>query len=41
MGGTGLGLAVVKHLVKSLDGEITIESELGKGSSFTVKIPRE
>lgn len=37
-GGTGLGLAIVKHIVKIFNGEINIESELNKGSIFTVTI---
>jgi signal transduction histidine kinase len=37
--GTGLGLAVVKSLVEAHGGEVSVESELGKGSKFTVKIP--
>lgn len=38
-GGTGLGLAVVKTIVTELGGTIAAESELGKGSSFTVHLP--
>lgn len=37
--GQGLGLAVCKRLIESLDGSIMVESEVGKGSTFTVKIP--
>jgi PAS domain S-box-containing protein len=39
-GGTGLGLASVYGIVKLFDGEITVESELGQGTSFTVWLPR-
>jgi two-component system phosphate regulon sensor histidine kinase PhoR len=40
-GGTGLGLAIVKHIVLGFKGRIEVESEVGKGSKFIVKIPVE
>ena len=39
--GQGLGLAVVKRLVEALGGAITFESELGKGTTFTITLPPE
>jgi two-component system phosphate regulon sensor histidine kinase PhoR len=38
-GGTGLGLAIVKHIVNRHRGRLSISSELGKGSEFSVRIP--
>ena len=39
LGGTGLGLAIVKHVVNRHRGALTIDSEPGEGSIFTVYLP--
>jgi two-component system, OmpR family, phosphate regulon sensor histidine kinase PhoR len=39
VGGTGLGLSIVKHVIERMRGTVTVESLLGKGSSFTVTLP--
>ncbi|RLC11745.1 MAG: PAS domain-containing sensor histidine kinase [Deltaproteobacteria bacterium] len=40
LGGTGLGLAIVKHITQAHDGRVTVESALGKGSTFAIHLPR-
>jgi len=38
-GGTGLGLALVKHILNRHRGRLSIESKLGAGATFTVQLP--
>jgi two-component system, OmpR family, sensor histidine kinase SenX3 len=38
-GGTGLGLSIVKHVAENHRGTVSVDSELGRGSTFTVRLP--
>ncbi|MCI0900884.1 MAG: hypothetical protein J4N70_08125, partial [Chloroflexi bacterium] len=38
-GGTGLGLAITRHFCEMMGGTVLVESEAGKGSTFTMKLP--
>lgn len=37
--GTGLGLSLVRHAINAHDGQINVTSELGHGSTFTIRLP--
>ncbi len=38
-GGTGLGLSIVKHITEKMEGTVGVESQLGRGSVFTLTFP--
>ncbi|MBF0521750.1 MAG: PAS domain-containing protein [Candidatus Omnitrophica bacterium] len=40
LGGTGLGLSIVKHIIQAHSGEVSVESQLGRGSAFSFTLPK-
>ena len=40
VGGTGLGLSIVKHAIEQMNGSLSVESEMGIGTTFTVSLPQ-
>ena len=41
LGGSGLGLSIVKTIIQKLNGQVSVVSQLGKGSTFTIQLPAQ